>query len=335
MPPLPPMGPAVPATAIAQDTWAGVLEVMVSLIEQGLGWRANHSATVSQLVWQSAAQAGLQGTDAFNVRLAALLHEIGKPFDRHLTLLSINALQDHRAAASAAYHEPVRLFSHTNPPEEVLQILGAMYERFDGAGVPGKMSGQQIPVGARLLAVVDAYCDMIANPAAPGGHCPNHQLAVQRLTEAAGRGLLDPQMVNILAHLPTTIQETGRQTGDRPLILVVDEDVRSATVLEGKLKSSGFDAVVVSTPGDAALSLLGENVSLVVSEVELKPMDGFNFLEWLRSNERTSKIPFMFISARAGAEDVNRGFELGALDYIVKPFRPEVVVAKIKRILGS
>ena len=41
----------------------------------------------------------------------------------------------------------------------------------------------------------------------------------------------------------------------------------------------------------------------------------------------------MFISSRAGAEDVNRGFELGAADYIVKPYRPEVVVAKIKRTL--
>lgn len=319
------------AGGFQQDAWLRLVELLVTLQEQPLGWRANHSTTVSQLAGQLAIQAGMQSEEAFLVRLAAMLHEIGKPLEMHLTLLSIELTEEHRAAAMGGHLDPSRLFSHVGLPERLVQILAALYERFDGAGSPGHLSGQGIPTEARLLAVLDAYCDLIANPNAPGGHCPNHQLALQRLREAAGRGLVDPNMVSLLARLPSASPSPG--DSGRSLILIVDEDVRTATVLEGGLKNAGYDAIVVNTPGDAALSLLGENVSLVLSEVELRPMDGFTFLEWLRNNERTAHIPFMFISSRAGAEDVNRGFELGAADYIVKPYRPEVVVAKIKRAL--
>jgi len=325
---------SVGGSAFQQDAWLRLVELLVTIQEQPLGWRANHSTTVSQLAGQLAVQAGLSPDDAFLVRLAALLHEIGKPLDIHLTLLSIEVLEDHRAAAMGGHLDPGRLFSHVGLPEKVVQILGTLYERFDGGGIPGHYAGQSIPIEARLLSVLDAYCDLIANPTAPVGHCPNHQMALQRLREAAGRGLVDPNMVSLLARLPSGSQSPTTSTSGRPLILIVDEDVRTATVLEGGLKNAGYDALVVTTPGDAALSLLGENVSLVLSEVELRPMDGFTFLEWLRHNERTCNIPFMFISSRAGAEDVNRGFELGAVDYIVKPYRPDVVVAKIKRTLN-
>ena len=68
--------------------------------------------------------------------------------------------------------------------------------------------------------------------------------------------------------------------------------------------------------------------------MDLEPIDGFAFLHWLKSNNRVSGVPYIFVSDQSGADEVNRGFELGALDYIVKPFNPEVLTAKVKRTLG-
>jgi response regulator RpfG family c-di-GMP phosphodiesterase len=267
---------------------------------------------------QLAAKANLPSDTATDLHLAALLHELGKPTDVHLTMLGIGADAGLRQKAMQLYQAPSSLVGTTQVRPDVVQILATLYEKHGGGGVPGQLSGDQIPLATRVLQVADAYYD-----ATSGGNDPS--AAVQRLTEAGSAGLLDPSVV---AHLSDVKSDAS---SGRPLVLIVDEDPRSAALLEGQIKSAGLDAVVAATTGDAAMILLGEPVSLVLSEVDLKPMDGFSFLQWLRSNQRTQEIPFMFVSSHADANDVNRGFELGAVDYIVKPFRPEVVLAKVKR----
>lgn len=324
----PAVSPAPAAPTVRLGGLAQVVQVLVDQLEQGHGWRSGHSGKVVGLVTELATKAGVPGDQLADLQLTALLHEVGKSFDRHLTAPSIDGDPAHREEAGSAHQIPGRLFASSSLAPNVLGALAALYERHDGKGVPGRMEGERIPLAARLIQVADAYCDLVDNPNAPGGKC-DAATAINRLQEAAGRGLLDP---TIAGHLAASRAATGTgRTGDRALVLIIDEDARSAALLEGQLKSAGFDAVVANTTGDAALVLLGEKVSLVLSEVDLKPMDGFTFLEWLRGNQRTSDIPFMFVSGRTNADDVNRGFELGAVDYIVKPFRPEVVLAKIKR----
>jgi response regulator RpfG family c-di-GMP phosphodiesterase len=318
--PLPAQSPArtSPSVAIPAIGILQVVEVVVGQLEQMLGgWRAGHSSEVARMAGQLAMKAGLAADAATDLHLAALLHELGKPADTHLTMLNITTDAGLRHKAMQVYQAPSSLVGTTQVRPDVVQILATLYEKHGGGGVPGQLSGEQIPLGARILQVADAYCDLNAGNDASS--------AAKRLTEAGGAGLLDPSVV---AYLTAVKADAG--VGQR-LVLIVDEDPRSAALLEGQIKSAGYDAVVAATTGDAAMVLLGEPVSLVLSEVNLTPMDGFSFLQWLRSNPRTQEIPFMFVTSRADADDVNRGFELGAIDYIVKPFRPEVVLAKVKR----
>ena len=193
-----------------------------------------------------------------------------------------------------------------------------------GNGVPGQLAGDLIPMTTRILQVADAYCDAAWTPE---GEDVDPSAVIQRVMDAGGSGALDPTIVQ---HVETIGPDAAATPGP-PLVLIIDEDPRSAALIEGPIKSAGFDAVVANSTGDAAVVLLGEKVDLVLSEVDLQPMDGFTFLEWLRSNQRTADVPFMFVSGNADADHVNRGFELGAIDYIVKPFRPDVVLAKVKR----
>jgi DNA-binding response OmpR family regulator len=109
----------------------------------------------------------------------------------------------------------------------------------------------------------------------------------------------------------------------------------STAVLEQKLVAAGCEARVVRTTAEAALVVLSERVDLILSEVRLEPVDGFIFLERLRADKRTCDLPVIFVSDRTAPEDLNRGFELGALDYIFKPYTPEVLVAKVRRVLDQ
>jgi response regulator RpfG family c-di-GMP phosphodiesterase len=314
-------------SAPLQDCLVQVIQVLIGQLERGRGWRDGHSAEVARLVGMMADNAGIQGESTLHIKVAALVHELGKPFEAHTTLVGLELNPSLAASAAELLQAPVGLLAPAQLPLEVMKILTAIYERHDGRGVPGRAAGNDVPFGAKLIAAAEAFLDLIGNPEAPGGKAGDPQTALQRVRDVGSRGAFDPVVVDHLARVATEARSGG------PMVLVIDEDVRSSAVLEGTLKAAGYDVITANTTGDAALVLLGENVQLVLSEVNLRPMDGFTFLQWLRNNQRTRDIPFMFVSQAADAENVNRGFELGALDYIVKPFRPEVVVAKIKRII--
>jgi response regulator RpfG family c-di-GMP phosphodiesterase len=313
------------------ETFVQLAGVLVNMLESGQGWRQGHSTEVARLVSVLAERAGLPPQEILPLRLAAYLHDLGKPTEPHLTLLTLEAYGEARSLAKKVHMTPMKLFETARLPPDVEQILSSLYERADGQGVPGKRSGRDLPVGARLLAVVDAFCDLVANPRAPGGRCDSQDVAFQRISEASRRRVFDAEVVGLLRQ--ATGETLRDRMGQRPHVLVIDTDVGSTAVLEQKLLSAGYDVRMVRTTAEAALIVLSEKVDLILSEVRLEPVDGFAFLERLRADTRTQRIPFVFVSEQTEAEEVNRGFELGALDYIVKPYTPEVLVAKIKRVL--
>jgi response regulator RpfG family c-di-GMP phosphodiesterase len=314
------------------ESFAHAVAVLVNMIESGQGWRQGHSAEVARLAALLGERIGLDAEGATMLRLAAALHDLGKPPDPHPTLLSIELSPELRALAAKVYATPMKLLEAARLPPELEQSIASLYERVDGHGVPGKRYARDIPLAARILAVVDAYCDLTSNPRAPGGRTDDPEAAAQRLREGAARKLFDPEVVALLQQV---VAETARDRlgGARAQVLLIDSDVGSTTVLEQRLAAAGLEVRVVRTTAEAALVVLSEKVDVILSEVRLEPVDGFVFLERLRADPRTSALPFIFVSDRADAEEVNRGFELGAIDYVVKPFTPEVLVAKLRRVL--
>ena len=116
-------------------------------------------------------------------------------------------------------------------------------------------------------------------------------------------------------------------------VLIVEDEKHIADGLRYNLKAEGYDVETVGT-GEEALSLLtddGKSFDVVVLDVMLPGMDGFSLAGTLRSQGQF--VPILMLTARGQAEDVLRGFEAGADDYLPKPFDLSVLLARINALL--
>ncbi len=116
----------------------------------------------------------------------------------------------------------------------------------------------------------------------------------------------------------------------RPTILIVDDVADNIQVLAGALR--GDYSVRFARTGSAALASLQTHPlpDLILLDVMMPGMDGYQVCRMLRDAEKTSQIPVIFITARDGERDEEEGFAAGAVDYITKPFHLPVVRARVK-----
>ncbi len=118
---------------------------------------------------------------------------------------------------------------------------------------------------------------------------------------------------------------------DRAQVLVVDDVDINRMILE-EILSADYD-VFQADGGIAAIDYLfncKRMPSMVLLDIMMPEMDGYEVLEVIRANEQTSRIPVMFITAAEAKENETRGINAGAVDYISKPFNVEVVRARVK-----
>src|ERR1044072_7107622 len=120
---------------------------------------------------------------------------------------------------------------------------------------------------------------------------------------------------------------------DMTSVLIVEDEKHLADGLRYTLKAEGYDVETVGTAEDALSQLTGDgkNYDVVVLDVMLPGMDGFALASNLRSQGHF--VPILMLTARGQAEDVLRGFESGADDYLPKPFDLSVLLARINALL--
>jgi len=112
-------------------------------------------------------------------------------------------------------------------------------------------------------------------------------------------------------------------------ILVVDDTPANIQALAGTLKAKGYD-ISVATNGKQALEVVGRvRPDLILLDVMMPEMDGFETCRRLKQAEATQDIPVIFLTARAETADIVRGFELGAVDYVPKPFNAPELLARV------
>jgi two-component system phosphate regulon response regulator PhoB len=116
-------------------------------------------------------------------------------------------------------------------------------------------------------------------------------------------------------------------------ILVVDDDPDIRRLVQYNLEKEGYQAITASD-GEQALRLVASEMpQLVILDLMLPDMDGLEFCRKMKQDEPTSGIPIIMLTAKGEEVDRVVGFELGAEDYITKPFSPRELVLRVKAIL--
>jgi DNA-binding response OmpR family regulator len=119
------------------------------------------------------------------------------------------------------------------------------------------------------------------------------------------------------------------ETNNRPFVLLVEDDETVSEVVERYLEREGFRIEVVAD-GAEAVSRFGEDVDLIVLDIMLPSMDG---LEVCRQLRKKSTVPIIMLTALGDESDRIMGLELGADDYLAKPFSPRELTARVKSVL--
>jgi len=118
-------------------------------------------------------------------------------------------------------------------------------------------------------------------------------------------------------------------------ILVVDDEVYIVHILDFSLGMEGYE-VVTALNGEEALAKAAEHKpDLVVLDIMMPRMDGYETCRRLKGDEATRHIPVILLSAKGRNVDQKMGFEVGADDYITKPFSPRKLVERINAILNQ
>ena len=114
-------------------------------------------------------------------------------------------------------------------------------------------------------------------------------------------------------------------------ILVVDDDAMNLRMAEFILNKNGYAVIKAESAKEAFDILKEKEVELILLDIEMPEMNGFEMMEVLQADENLKKIPVIFLTADRSAETEEKCFQVGAVDYIGKPFIPAIMVQRVKR----
>src|SRR6266704_796924 len=119
----------------------------------------------------------------------------------------------------------------------------------------------------------------------------------------------------------------------RPKILVVDDEPEAVELLEFNLRQAGYEVVAAADGAEALKKARAVLPGLIVLDLMLPEVDGLEVCKMLRRDPATAAIPIIMLTAKAAEIDRVLGLELGADDYLTKPFSPRELVLRVKKIL--
>ncbi len=116
-------------------------------------------------------------------------------------------------------------------------------------------------------------------------------------------------------------------------ILVVDDEVNITQILEFSLGAEGYQVVTAANGEEAVDKARKEQPDLIVLDIMMPRIDGYEACRILKSNPVTKNIPIVLLTAKGRDIDKRLGYEVGAEDYVIKPFSPNKLIERIQELL--
>ena len=122
---------------------------------------------------------------------------------------------------------------------------------------------------------------------------------------------------------------------DKSNILVVEDEQDIRNLLVFNLEKNDFNVQAVDN-GEKALSLIrSNNFDLILLDLMIPGISGFDLTRILKNDDETSEVPIIMLTAKGEEDDIVKGLEIGAADYITKPFSPKVLIARINKVIQN
>lgn len=298
-----------------------------TLLEQFELVNGGNGRMVMEYASRVAKELGLSPTHVNEIEMAALLQDIGLAKllgtmrAKGETALEPSRLRDH-PIVSANLVEGLKL------PWKTRHIVVAHHEWYNGLGYPRAIKGRSIPLGARIIAVVNAFFTMLSRR--PGRSPLSKPEAMQELQRLAGRQF-DPEVVEIFLQVMSSksFHDSPQMLGK---IMVLSGDHALAEVVRERFRDGMYDASADVTGEGMLARLLANPPDALVLDVELLDMSGYQLLHWIQQREELGKMAVVMIGAREGGEDY-LAHDMGADDILRKPIRVAELVARVKAVL--
>jgi DNA-binding response OmpR family regulator len=117
-------------------------------------------------------------------------------------------------------------------------------------------------------------------------------------------------------------------------ILVVDDEVNITQILEFSIGSEGYEVITAVNGEEAVDKARREQPDLIILDIMMPKIDGYEACRILKANPLTKQIPVVLLTAKGRDIDRRLGYEVGATDYIIKPFSPSKLVDRIHQLLS-
>lgn len=118
-------------------------------------------------------------------------------------------------------------------------------------------------------------------------------------------------------------------------ILLVDDEPHIVELVKFRLELSGYEVIAAHNGMEALEKAQNDRPDLILLDVMMPGMDGYEVATKLKENRHTRRIPIIMLTAKAEEEDIKEAIRVGAVDYIVKPFDPFAILKKISKILSK
>jgi len=280
--------------SVAESDYLETLTVLVGLLEQERPHHRGHSSQLARQATIVGKRMGMAPRELASLAIACYLHDLGKSAERHHTLASNAANADWKTEAKRLAKTPVKLFEPAHLPAAVNTILSQLYEAYDGSGVPLGTKGEDISLGARIVAAVDSFLDLTKNPANAHGKVFAKAQALDHLRKSAGV-LYDPVVADIVGQVQSGELLRHRIVQDGRQVLIAESDEATRTDMLESVLRQGLVVHAFSSLDGAVDALAQRECDVLVVSLRFGIQDVMALLQYARGIPECGGLPILVL----------------------------------------
>jgi len=313
------------------DALIEALDVVVGLVELDERHFGGFSHQAMRLAREVAQELGADEEMVREVVIATLIRDLGKLGVESEVLEETGWYStEQRERMRNHVDGSLRLFEHIDFPWKVLPIIRHHHERYDGKGYPDGLKGREIPLGARIVAIVDAYVALTSDREHRGSI--DNDEALGTLMVEAGRQF-DPEVVEAFQKALDKRTPSARE-GEKPAVLIVAPQNEYRKVMKMRLVNEGFDVSETKSSKRVLRRLRDEPPSLVLVDLDVDHVTAFRLLQDLREDEALCRVPVAFLTSQHDRILKIRALREGVDDLLSKSDDLEELLARVQNIVS-